>query len=109
MRRPTGSLIASVAFLAILLLAPFAASLPPGGTPARGAAPLESDRAGLPIGVASTPLPADFPLHLTVTLAPRSSNGLERLDAALGDPASPQYRHFLTEDQYLAQFAPAPA
>src|SRR4051812_43060170 len=44
-----------------------------------------------------------------VWLAPRNASGLDALARAVGDPSSSQYRQYLTESQYRAQFAPTDA
>jgi subtilase family serine protease len=52
-------------------------------------------------------VPTGQPVGLTFVLAGRNSAELRRFDAAVSDPASPSYRHFLTRTQYAARFAPA--
>ncbi len=47
-------------------------------------------------------------LTLNIGLKVRDSAGLDALIAAAGDPANPAYGHYLTNDQYLARFAPLP-
>jgi subtilase family serine protease len=55
-------------------------------------------------GVASVPR-----LQVTLALEPRDSAALKDYAAAVGDPTSPDYRHYLTPSQFRQQFAPAPA
>jgi subtilase family serine protease len=44
-----------------------------------------------------------------VWLAPRNAAGLDALAQAISDPNSAQYRHFISEPQYRAQYAPTGA
>ncbi|MGI0132478.1 MAG: S53 family peptidase [Thermoplasmata archaeon] len=69
---------------------------------------IASDRTLSPSSVSLSPLESSTPLRLTITLAPSHFASLQQLDAALIAPASPSYRHFLTEGQYMAEFAPTP-
>ncbi|TDP98011.1 protease pro-enzyme activation domain-containing protein [Labedaea rhizosphaerae] len=49
---------------------------------------------------------ADRQLSLAVALKPRDAAGLQRFVADVSDPASPNYRHYLTSAQYNARYAP---
>ena len=51
-------------------------------------------------------LAAGQPVAAKVWLALRDAAGLDSLARAVSDPASPNYHHFLTADQYGARFAP---
>lgn len=53
--------------------------------------------------------PAAAPVQITLALKGRNSAELQRFVAAVSDPASPSYRHFLTREQYAARFAPSAA
>ena len=46
-------------------------------------------------------------LHLTIGLPLRNQEALTELLRQLYDPASPNYRHFLTPDQFTANFGPS--
>jgi kumamolisin len=46
---------------------------------------------------------------VTVALKPRNADQLDRLIASVYTPGSPQYRQFLTPEQFRTQFGPAPA
>ncbi|MEZ0254533.1 MAG: protease pro-enzyme activation domain-containing protein, partial [Chthoniobacter sp.] len=46
-------------------------------------------------------------LQLEFTLPSRDPDGLNQLLHDLYDPTSPQYRHFITPEQFTARFAPA--
>ena len=52
--------------------------------------------------------PADTQVSLAVTLAYRDQAGLDAFVHAVSTPGSPQYRHYLTADQFNARFAPSP-
>jgi len=47
---------------------------------------------------------ADAPLSLEVSLAPRNQAGLDAFLRQVSDPASPQYKHYLTVAQYAADY-----
>src|SRR5271170_1739113 len=76
------------------------------------ALPMTSAAAEARVVVAGVaPLPATVtvvhaPITTTfdVTLAPRSRAGLANYIASLSDTASPNYRHFLTTDQFARRF-----
>jgi hypothetical protein len=51
-------------------------------------------------------LPATQRLNLALTLSLRNEGQLQLLIQQLYDPASPQYRHFLTVQQFTDQFGP---
>ncbi len=53
--------------------------------------------------------PAAAPLAIAVTLHYRNESELDRLVALQSDPASPLFRHFLSNAQFDAAFAPARA
>src|SRR5947209_500125 len=48
-------------------------------------------------------------LRMDVGLTVRNSAQLDALIAAARTPGNPRYRHFLTQTQYLAQYAPTNA
>ena len=50
-------------------------------------------------------LPADSGLNLVIGVPLRDPAGLEKFLAELYDPASPNYRQFLTPDEFAARFA----
>jgi kumamolisin len=54
-------------------------------------------------------LAASRQLGVTVTLALRDTTGLDSFLSALYDPSSPEYRHFLTPQQFARQFGPTAA
>lgn len=54
-------------------------------------------------------LAATVPVGITLVLRGRNAAELQRLDAAVSNPASPSYRHFLTRAQYAARYAPSAA
>ena len=53
--------------------------------------------------------PAKAPVQISLALEGRNQAELRRFVAAVSDPASPSYRHFLTSAQYNHRFAPAAA
>ena len=52
-------------------------------------------------------LPATNQLHLAMCLSLRNTNELSQLLQDLYSPASPRFRHYLTPEQFTAQFGPA--
>jgi hypothetical protein len=51
-------------------------------------------------------LPAETPLNLAIGLPLRNVQMLESLERDVCNPASPLYHHFLTPDEFAAQFGP---
>ena len=51
-------------------------------------------------------LPVETPLNLAIGLPLRNGQRLETLARDVCDPASPLYHHFLTPDEFAAQFGP---
>ncbi|MCI4340749.1 MAG: hypothetical protein L3J73_05755, partial [Thermoplasmata archaeon] len=92
-----------------LLFSPITGLGPARGITAHseGAVPgLETDAVPLPRGVPIVGVAGDRPVLLTLALTPAHAASLRSFDAALGDPTSPLYRHFLTEGQFEQQFEP---
>jgi subtilase family serine protease len=91
-------------FLASIVLFPL--------TPAR-AAGRQALRVELPAVVTNSPpvgrLPGTTNLDLAIGLPLRNQNALARLLQQLYDPASVNYHHFLTSDQFAEQFGPTEA
>ena len=52
------------------------------------------------------PTPTNTKLNLVVTLQPRDPAALAAAVRAVSDPASPDYRHFLTPAQFAARYGP---
>src|ERR1039458_109497 len=51
-------------------------------------------------------LPPDQNMNLTIVLPLRNQSELTSLLSRLFDPSSPDYRHFLSADQFTEQFSP---
>ncbi|MFI5734108.1 trypsin-like serine protease [Kribbella sp. NPDC051587] len=51
-------------------------------------------------------VPADRQLEVAVALRPHDEAGLNAFVKSVSDPASPQYRHFLTSQEYNERFGP---
>ena len=54
-------------------------------------------------------LPATNRLQLSIGLPLRNTNGLAALLAGIYDPASPQFRHYLTQEDFTKRFGPTEA
>ena len=86
-----------------------------GGTAPAGAA--LSPKISLPQAIPNIPTgtprlgaaPGGQVLHLDVTLAEQDPAGLAQAVAAVSTPGSPQYRHYLSSQQFAAEFGPSPA
>ncbi|MGD0250222.1 MAG: protease pro-enzyme activation domain-containing protein, partial [Thermoplasmata archaeon] len=82
------------------------------GGPPEGAAPVPSlvtDLLPVPVGAPTVPLAGSVPVSLTLSLGSPHASALAAFLAAVDDPASPEYRHFLTYADYLREFAPTPS
>ena len=60
-------------------------------------------------GVDVGSVPGGTSLSVTFALASRDPQGLKAEVAAVSNPASPQYHHFLSDSDYAARYAPDPA
>jgi subtilase family serine protease len=67
---------------------------------------ITTDSVALPAGSVARPMPPDYPIQLTLTLASPRTSELAAFLAAVNDPGSSLYRHFLTYPEYLQEFAP---
>ncbi len=66
--------------------------------------------AALPAGLATgVPEQSLGDVRFVVSLPLRNEAELDRVLAAISDPQSPQYRHFITRDQFLQRYAPLAA
>ncbi len=74
-----------------------------------GAAPdaVVSDATPLPAGVVGLPMGATARLSVTLSLASPDPTGLSGFLAGVENPTSPEYRHFLTEAQFVTDYAPS--
>jgi hypothetical protein len=54
-------------------------------------------------------LPATAVVNLAITLPLQNPAGLETFLQQVSNPSSPQFRHYLSVDQFAAQYGPAPA
>ncbi len=92
--------------LAICLTMVFALRMPSSGVERqklRDHVPEAVARLGLqPLGR----LPATNRLNLAISLPLRNTNELTRLLQGICDPASPQFRHYLTPEQFTERFGP---
>ena len=87
----------------------FAAPTAPNGTAGLLPSMLVTDAVPLPTNVVASPVAPSSPIPITVTLADRDPGGLTSFLAALDQPGSSAYRHFLTTDQFLSRYGPTSA
>lgn len=82
-----------------------------GATPSaqqgRAVLPGSSPSWARPGNAVVAPAVAGHPISARVYLAPRHKRQLDAMVAAVSNPASPQYRHFLTPQQYQQRFGPS--
>ncbi|GAB3147378.1 hypothetical protein GCM10027258_40670 [Amycolatopsis stemonae] len=96
-----------VALAACLVTAATSVAAGATGGPPPTLVPLASGGAPVPAGAHRDGTLSDAPpLHVAVALRPHDQAGLDRLVAAVDDPRSPAYRHFLTSAEYNELFAP---
>lgn len=108
--RARGSVIAGLAVPAIVLAfagTSVAATPSPSPDVVQGIAGSSSPRVSHSQRLDAAP--AQQQRAIKVSLAPHNAAGLDALLANVNDPASPQYRHFLTSAEYAARFAPTQA
>jgi hypothetical protein len=63
----------------------------------------------VPQAAITAPLAEETTLHVAIGLTPRDEPGLLAFAAAVSDPKSPEFRHFLTLDQLTERFGPTAA
>ncbi len=72
--------------------------------------PLRGSLGSVPPGATLVgPTPTSTNLNLVVTLEPRDPTALAAAVHASSDPASPEYRHFLTPAQFASRYGATPA
>ena len=91
-----------IAFAGLTLVA--MAAMPENFKPLRGHVPLVVSQLS-PLGR----LNATNRLHLSIGLPLRNLEGLTNLLKQINDPASQNYHHYLTPEQFTEQFGPTPA
>ena len=87
----------------LALTVSIAAVLAFGGARAASASVFENDLAA-PVGAALTPLADSAPMEVVLTLPLRDAAGAAAFVAAVSDPASPQYGHYLSPAEFGARF-----
>jgi len=74
-----------------------------------GRVPLRGHQALVPPGATLIgPAPSTTTLPLAITLQPRNPAALAAEVRAVSDPASPEYRHFLTPVEFAQRYGPTP-
>ncbi len=61
-----------------------------------------------PLATDLGPVPASFPVDVTVGLDLRDHAGLDAFLLSASDPASPDFQRWLTQDEFNARFGPTP-
>ncbi len=109
----TGAAAGAVLFC-VGVLAP---AVGPTGAAGLGAGAAVLPRVALPQAVPALPsdttklgtAPADTVLHLDVSLAGQNPSGLAAAVNAVSTPGSPDYRHYLTANEFAAEYGPSAA
>jgi pseudomonalisin len=57
----------------------------------------------------TTPVPAEMPMRITVSLNVQGKAGLDALVKSQNTPGNPAYHQFLTPAQFAAQYSPSTA
>ncbi len=68
---------------------------------------ITTDATPLPKGAHVSALPGSFRIPVTLSLTPSDPRGLSAFLVSIENPASPDYRHFLTYSEFVARYAPA--
>jgi len=112
LRTMSGSLVALAVALALVVVmsawagAPHATRAPlPTAASILGA--VGSDAVAVPSGASVQPLSPTSHVVVSLSLVPPRSSELSQFLAAVENPASPTYRHFLSYGQYVQEFAPS--
>jgi hypothetical protein len=93
----------------VLALGLIACLLTPRPASAASGRELQSPAAAVASGLKPlASLPASQRLSLAISLPVRDAAALASLSQQIQDPASPNYRHYLTSAQFAAQFGPTP-
>ncbi len=103
----TAALAASGAGATAALAAP--AGVPTGVPAALAWAPTATRALHPAAGVPAGPLPAGYPLTVTLALRAHGTAALRRLISAEATPGNAAYQHYLTPAQFTARFAPSAA
>jgi kumamolisin len=97
----------AVTVLAVLVMASCTTAHPAGAAPTPSSATFTTDAVSVPNGVAAAPLPAARAVTITLALAYPHSGLLDQFLVNVENPASPEYRQFLTSAEFEADFAPS--
>ncbi|MCI4318045.1 MAG: hypothetical protein L3J96_05845, partial [Thermoplasmata archaeon] len=95
------------AILLVLCLSSTSLGAGPHPSSTRGLTGLSTDLISVANGAVAHPLASNASIALTVTLLSRDPVGLSAFDSAVINPASPAYRQFLTQPEFVGRFAPA--
>jgi kumamolisin len=110
MRR--GTILGTFAVGVLLLLSGSALVVSTGGGPTAAptaSAALVTDEVAVSTHAPVLPLNASTELSITLTLPYAHPAELAQLLGAVANPSSPEFRHFVTVPQFLAEFAPSSA
>jgi len=111
-RSPTGALALLTALTVLTLLALLPGCSSPQGNQSpqppksrAGLFPQPDDRAGTRLG----PTDPKRQISLSISMATASDAEINRALAAIEDPKSPEYHHYLTPEEYAQRFGPSAA
>lgn len=100
----------AVAFALVVVLSGWAGTAlpnaPPSAMVARSPGAVTSDAIPVPPGTLPTPFAPSAGVVVTLSLESPPSANLSRFLASVEDPSSPEYRHFLSNAEFVEKFAP---
>jgi subtilase family serine protease len=110
MRSATPGMVTAIALMFVLSGTTVGVTAAHSEPPPVGlAAPLITDEFALSPHAIVRPLSPTTDLSITLTLPYAHAGTLASFLAAVENPASPSYRHYLTEPQFVTEFGPSPA
>ncbi|HXY47362.1 MAG TPA: protease pro-enzyme activation domain-containing protein [Thermoplasmata archaeon] len=68
-----------------------------------------TDATPIPTGVPTQPMPSSDRVYVTLSLAEPGAAQLSQFLQSVEEPSSTQYRHFLTDTEFVARYAPSEA
>jgi subtilase family serine protease len=112
MRLSSGAVVLLITVV-LLLLAPTGAGAishpPPGAPMGTPSSRLTTDQLPIPAELSSSPLASSTEIGITLTLSYSQPTELSSFLSAVENPASPEYRHFLTASEFRSKFEPSAA
>ncbi|HLM90769.1 MAG TPA: protease pro-enzyme activation domain-containing protein [Thermoplasmata archaeon] len=109
MRLPTLASVLLVTVILVLVTPVGTLGHPAARAPSPTLPTFTTDALPLPARASTALLAPTSSVGITLTLPYSNSDRLSSLLTAVEDPASPEYRHFLTAPEFRSEFAPSPS